>query len=369
MDSVTQFSLGAGIGVAVLGRRLGLRKAALTGGFLATLPDLDVFWPADDPVDSFVSHRSVTHSLITMTLATPVLGEGVRRLFGALKQERARVWLAVFLCLTTHALLDAMTVYGTQLFWPIWPEPLGVGSIFIIDPLYTLPLLIVTVWALIRPQWTPRFAKALAMALVASSAYLGWTVAAQQIALGKSAAALDRHGLHYDRLMATPTAFNSLFWRGIALDGARYYNVYVPLLGGDEAVTLYRQERWPENLGCWIETEAANGGIVATLANFTDGFFSADLAQERLHVADLRMGLSHTYVFRFAVAALVDGAFQPVTPARAGGLRQLPGDLDWLWAGVRGEKNIRPSEQAELLGGPDVQVAAAAQGNPVKCRG
>lgn len=43
MDSLTQLTLGAAVGEAVLGRQVG-RRAALWGGLLGTLPDLDVFW-------------------------------------------------------------------------------------------------------------------------------------------------------------------------------------------------------------------------------------------------------------------------------------------------------------------------------------
>jgi inner membrane protein len=50
--------------------------------------------------------------------------------------------LATALILITHALLDGMTVYGTQLWLPFYTEAVGLGSVFIIDPLYTLPLLL-----------------------------------------------------------------------------------------------------------------------------------------------------------------------------------------------------------------------------------
>ena len=146
MDSVTQFALGAVVGTAVLGKNIGVRRAAITGGLLGTLPDLDVFFPADDPIDSFVGHRGPSHSLIVHLIVAPVIGETLVRYFQTLKEYGARAYIAVFLCLATHALLDAMTIYGTRLFWPVWPEPLGLGSIFIIDPLYTLPLLIVPYW-------------------------------------------------------------------------------------------------------------------------------------------------------------------------------------------------------------------------------
>jgi inner membrane protein len=348
MDLVTHFALGAGIGAAVLGRRVGLRKAALTGGLIASLPDLDVFWPYDDPLDFLVNHRGATHSLLMQTLAAPLLGEGLRRLLGALKDRRLQAYLAVYLCLTSHALADYFTVYRTQLFWPVWPEPLGLGSIFIIDPLFTLPLLVVMVWALFRTRWTPRYGGALALAFTLSGAYLGWSVLGQNIAEGRSARALADAGLRYDKLMATPTPFNTLFWRAIALDGSKYYNVYVPLLGGDDAVTVYAHERWPEDLACWLDAARRDEGATKTRADFSDDYFLAAREQGKLHLADLRMGLSHAFVFRFAVADVSQGLIKAVTPYRVGGMRPAPGDFDWLWTGVTGRKSIRPAERAEF---------------------
>jgi len=114
MDSLTQFALGATISTLCLGKKLGPRKAATLGGALGTLPDLDVFLPFDNPVDSFVLHRGWTHAFVIHIVATPILGEVITRLSSALRDYRVLVWWTVFLCLTTHAIIDAMTVYGTR---------------------------------------------------------------------------------------------------------------------------------------------------------------------------------------------------------------------------------------------------------------
>jgi len=180
MDSLTQFVLGAAVSTALLGKKVGPRKAALIGGVLGTLPDLDVFLPFDDPVDSFVYHRGWTHSIFVHALVTPVIGEGLVRLFKGLRAHRWLVWATVFLCLTTHAAIDAMTVYGTRIFWPVYPDPVAVGSVFIIDPLYTLPLLAVVIWALCKKTWTSRLRTGVAIALVVSTGYLGLSVAIQR---------------------------------------------------------------------------------------------------------------------------------------------------------------------------------------------
>ncbi|MGE5767054.1 MAG: metal-dependent hydrolase, partial [Bacteroidota bacterium] len=109
MDSLTQFALGAGVGAAVLGRRIGPRKAAVVGGLLGTLPDLDVLFPFADPIDSFTLHRGASHSFVVQALVTPLFGEAMVRLFEGLRDRRLQTYLAVFLIFVTHAALDALT--------------------------------------------------------------------------------------------------------------------------------------------------------------------------------------------------------------------------------------------------------------------
>lgn len=355
MDSLTQLVLGAGVGTAVLGRRLGPRRAALAGAALGTLPDLDVFWPFDDPVDAFVLHRSVTHSLVMQALATPVLAEAMLRLFRGLRGHRPLAWAAVYLCLSTHALLDAMTVYGTRLLWPLWPEPFGLGSMFIIDPLYTLPLLVAAAWALSVRAWTPRLGRVLATALVLSTGYLGWSVAAQQTAERRAAAVLAQAGITPDRTLATATPFNTLFWRVIAIDGDRYLNLYVPLLGGADAITAYAHPLGSAG-GCLAGITDAT-----RLTAFAHGFVRVEHEGAVRRIADLRMGLTPNYVFRFEIAEATGGPLAAIAPRRVRGERSAAGDIDWLLAGMLGGTSLRPAEQAarvDLQAGPVAGRAA-----------
>ncbi|MDO8372835.1 MAG: metal-dependent hydrolase, partial [Polaromonas sp.] len=181
MDSLTQMALGSAVSVAVMGRRTAVWKAALWGAVAGTLPDLDAFIDHGNAILNMTLHRAESHALLYLTLAAPPLAWMVSRLHGeaALFQ---RWWLALWLALITHPLLDAMTVYGTQLLLPFTSYPFGVGSVFIIDPLYTVPL-IVGVVAALRLQNT-RGLRWNAAALVLSTLYLGWSVLAQQQATG-----------------------------------------------------------------------------------------------------------------------------------------------------------------------------------------
>lgn len=134
-------ALGAAVSVAVVGRRMPVWKAAAIGAAFGTLPDLDVVIDYGDPVRNMTFHRAESHALFWLTLFTPAAAWLLARLTGM--ADNLRLWcLNIWLILITHTLLDAMTVYGTQLLLPFSDTPLGVASIFIIDPLYTVPLLI-----------------------------------------------------------------------------------------------------------------------------------------------------------------------------------------------------------------------------------
>lgn len=348
MDTLTQFALGAGVGAAVLGRDMAPRKAAIIGGVLGVVPDLDVLYPFNDPIDAFVLHRGPSHSLIVQAVVTPIFGEALMRLFKDLRHRRMRSYLAVYLVFATHALLDAMTIYGTRILWPVWPQPVGAGSIFIIDPTYTLPLVVAVVWSLCLRSWSAGLRRALTAGLVLSTAYLGWSLAAQQMAYARAAQALGAAGIEPEATLAIPTPFNTLYWKVIALDGEGYLNLYLPLFGPAEQVAVHRHPRGADLAGCLDGQDSFE-----TLAAFSDGFYRIDLSDGEIVVSDLRMGLTPGYVFRFAVAERGVEGLRPIPPERRKSTRGAPGDLDWLFANLAGDFVVRPAEA-----GAEVSVAA-----------
>lgn len=364
MDSVTQFALGACVGAATLGPRIGMRKAALIGGLMGTVPDLDTFIPSADPVQSFTSHRGASHSLIIQALATPLFAEPVVRLFRDLRDKRLLTYAAVYLMLATHALIDAMTVYGTQLLWPLSDTPFGVGSIFIIDPLYTLPLLAVTLWALTLNPDSRRYRRWLGGALIVSTAYMLGTIGLQKITADKAAEWISAQGLAPQRTLSIPTPFNVLYWRTIIIDDDRYLNLYTSVLG--KSVSVYRHPRHPELEGCLSATPAFRD-----LAAFTKGFYRMEESGGKIIFSDLRMGLTPQYVFRFQLGEVRNGAPHPnEIPLREPTVRDAPGDLQWLWSGILGETAIRAAESEAYLTHTTGLADASASGTataPAPC--
>jgi inner membrane protein len=338
MDSVSQFALGAAVGVAVMRRRMPVARAALWGGLCGTLPDLDALIDHGDALSNMVLHRAQTHALIWQTLATPFIASILMLLSGALDRQkfarphspgaRFRHWcLMVWLALTTHALLDGFTVYGTQLLLPLTREAYGLGSIFIIDPLYTLPLLIGLSVALLSKS--PRGLRANAWGLALSCLYLGWSAVAQIYVSHHVRAELSAQDSPVERsdLLVTPTAFNTLLWRILVMRDDRYEEGFYSLLDGARPI---RFSRHPIDVA--LRDEASGLEPVRTLYVFSDGFMRVDERQGLIRATDLRMGQEPAYVFSFAVARR-GSALAPVVPQAVGGRGDVPigQALDWLW--------------------------------------
>ncbi|WP_291010018.1 metal-dependent hydrolase [Hydrogenophaga sp.] len=326
MDSLTQITLGAAVGVAVMSRRTAVWKAALWGGIAGTLPDLDVVVDYGDAVLNMVRHRAESHSFFYLTLASPLLAWVVSRIHGERELFR-QWWLALWLVLITHTLLDTMTVYGTQLLMPFSDHPFGVGSVFIIDPAYTLPLIVGVVVA-IRLN-NGRGLRWNAAALVLTTLYLGWSVMAQQHVDRIARASLASEGIDAQSLLVTPAPFNTVLWRLVATTPEQYFEGYYSLLDNQPTV---RWTAYPR--GAELIAEHGEDDSVARIAAFSHGFFSLQAVDGRLMLTDLRMGQEPAYVFRFDVGAL--NAVGAEAPVQLSMRPDLGRGLPWLWDRIWG---------------------------------
>lgn len=340
MDSITQFTLGAVVSTAVLGRKLGPRKAALMGGILGTLPDLDVFLPFDNAVDSFVLHRGWTHSLFVHALVAPVIGEALVRFIDALKSDRVLVWLAVFLVFATHAIIDAITVYGTRIFWPVYPDPVGVGSIFIIDPVFTLPLLLVLLWALATSRWSQGFQRLAMSALMFSTVYMGLGMVLQANAEARAQAIFAQKGINARNVFAIASPFNIIVWKVIGQEEDRYHNLYLSLFDDDQTAIVYTHPARQDLPSCLAGLDSFE-----KLKWFSHGYYRADLTDGRIIVSDLRMGVTPGYAFRFAIADYDGERITPIVPEQLEGRgSSVDEDLRWLRQRLVGQQVLRPAE-------------------------
>jgi inner membrane protein len=327
LDSLTQFVLGAAVGGAVLGPRAG-GKALLWGGVCGTLPDLDIFIARENPVAAFTYHRGVTHAVFFLTLAAPFVAALMERFHAELKRQRLRCLAMVWLCLATHPLLDCFTVYGTQILLPFSDYPVTWSTIFIIDPLYTLPLLagVILAWTRFRTS-SEQAVRLCLMGLALSTAYLLATVAIKARVNTVASAALVSRGTAVQQFLTTPAPFNAVLWRIVAMkrDGG-YLEGYYSLFDGSESIEFASYASDPSLLD-----GIADDWAVQRLTWFTKGFYRVRETPQGIVLTDLRMGSEPFYIFSFRVGERSAGRILP------GVTRSVPNpslplsNLAWVW--------------------------------------
>ena len=328
MDSLTQIALGASIGVAVIGGRTAAWKAALWGGVAGLLPDLDVLLDHGDPILNMVLHRAETHALFWLALASWPLAWCVSRIQGQ-AHEQLRWWTVIALALMTHPILDWFTIYGTQLFLPFTNEALGLGSLFIIDPFYSLPLMAGVVWALRGSLvgWRVN-----TIGLVWSCIYIVWSMVAQQHVLQHAYTSLRAAGLSTKQVFATPAPFSTALWRVVAVDGDHMHEGFYALLDGGRPIRFDAFDR-----GTALLMQNADHPQVQRLHRFADGFVSLRQdANGDLWISDWRMGQYPNFFFTFNIGAPLAAGLTPPVATQERRAMDVGAGLVWLGTRMRG---------------------------------
>ena len=147
MDPLSQGAVGAAFAQSSANKKNIFKIGVI--GFLAGLaPDLDILIKSStDPILFLEYHRQFTHSLFFIPFGSLVVA---LMLFPFFKSSMSikTVYYASLLGYATHGLLDTCTSYGTQLFWPFSNERVTWNNISIVDPLFTIPVLILVVIAI-----------------------------------------------------------------------------------------------------------------------------------------------------------------------------------------------------------------------------
>lgn len=337
MDSLTQITLGSAVGVAVMGRRTPVWKAAIWGAFAGTIPDLDTFVRHGNDILNMTRHRAESHSIFFLTCLSPIMGlvsSWMHREWHLYPRWVACFWL-VFM---THVGIDYLTVYGTQLLQPFSDYPFGLGSIFIIDPAYTLPLLAGLLATLASKS--PHRLRWNAIGIGLSSLYLAWGVFAQHLVTQQVKNALPSDRINH--LMVTAAPLNSLLWRVVAVSPTHYHEGWVSLLDTDKSINWSKHDR-----GARLIEKHARNTSVSTIASFSHGIYRMQETPSGVYITDLRMGAEPSYFFNFNLGkpdatGQLDPSFQAV---KEGHRPDIKVALPWVWRRIWNQHEPSPIKQ------------------------
>ena len=218
MDPLTQGTIGAVLPQALSKKNLGI--VALLGFLSGMAPDLDILIRSStDPLLSLEYHRQFTHSLVFIPFGGLICALFLFVVFKKISPFNfKKTWLYCTLGYGTHGLIDACTSYGTLLFWPFSDMRIAWNNISIIDPLFTLPLILLIALATIKKKNV--YSKiALGWAII----YLMLGVYLQNIAMNVGKEIAEQRGHIVTRIKAKPSFGNLILWKIIYESDDQFY--------------------------------------------------------------------------------------------------------------------------------------------------
>lgn len=331
MDSLTQIILGAAVGEAVLGKKVG-NKAMLYGAIAGTIPDLDVLARQfTDTTRALEMHRGFTHSIVFSVVFAPVFAWLVSR-YEKYKDFKGWTWL-FFLAFVTHPMLDAHTTWGTQFFWP-FDLRLAFKTIFVIDPLYTVPFLVFLILALRLKRTNPKRQYYNKLGLWVSSIYLVLTFLLKWLAFIQFEDALHEQNITYKQLDTRPAPMNTILWSA-NVDTEEAYLLANYSFFDSQAIAF---ETYPKNHD--LIAHLSENERVQRMIHISKGWYTISKQGDQLYFNDLRFGLlslepnAQDFVFKYSVEVDASGNVvfteEPKTPRDA---KKLLGDL---WTRIKG---------------------------------
>ena len=217
MDPISQGTVGAAFAQSTANKKNILRIGII--GFLAGLaPDLDVLIRStDDPILFLEYHRQFSHSLFFIPFGSLIVALLIFLLVKGSMGFKT-VYLASFLGYATHGLLDACTSYGTQLFWPFSNERVTWNNISIVDPIFTIPVIILVAIAITKKR---RIFSFFAIGWIAFYLSLGFVQ--YERALSAAMQLADSRGHNAQRLTLKPSFGNLILWKSIYQHEETFY--------------------------------------------------------------------------------------------------------------------------------------------------
>ncbi|MGF1694104.1 metal-dependent hydrolase [Vibrio lamellibrachiae] len=287
MDPLTQGVLGASLSQSV-SKKQHTVVAGVFGLLAGMAPDLDILIRSQsDPLLFLEYHRQFTHSLLFIPIGSFICALVLHQLLGrqrglSFKQS----WLYCALGYSTHALLDSCTSYGTQLFWPFIKERYAWNTVSVVDPAFTLPILIMIVWATFkRNTWFARIAFVWALTYPT----IGMIQRDRAEAAGWQLAQERQHTPI--RLEAKPSFANILVWK-VLYETEEYYHVDAVRVG--TSVKKYPGESIPKldvsRDFQWLDPSSKQANDIERFHQFSKGFLAQDPVDE-LRIFDVRYSM------------------------------------------------------------------------------
>jgi inner membrane protein len=303
LDSLTHTVLGAVVGEAIAGKKLG-KQAMFWGALANNFPDVDVItslWMTQ--ADSLLAHRGFTHSILFALLFSPLFAYVILR-FHKNKQMNFRDWLYIIGSgIFIHIFIDALTCYGTGWYEPFHHHRVTMNVLFVADPFYTISLLISFVALLVlKPRKSSRSGW-VKFGLVVSTLYVVYAFFNKAKIDSEFKTELARQNISYSNYFTTPTPLNNFLWFLVAKNDTGYFMGYRSFFDSKKDIEL----NFRNNNISMIENMKGDVEL-NKLIRFSKGYYTLEVINDTLIFNDIRFGTiggwedpSRKFVFRYSL--------------------------------------------------------------------
>lgn len=282
MDSLSQIVLGAATFALVKDKEIG-KKALLYGAILGTIPDLDVLLNSFfDPIQQLAIHRAFSHSIFFSLVLSLLFAKWFSYKY---KTSYLSWFWASFLALFTHPLLDICTTYGTRILYPLSKSFYSLDNVFVIDPLYTIWLLIGCIVLLFMKNTNPKRRWVIQWSLLLSTAYLLFGLCTNLYVRYHFKKELERQNIHYTQLKIVPTPFNTILWQGIVKTNEGFYFSDYSLFDSKNTLDFH----YEKNNVSFLESKQKIKAL-EPFFNFTEGYALAREENGKMMIYGTKFG-------------------------------------------------------------------------------
>jgi len=285
MDSITHIAVGALVGEAFAGKKLG-KRALFYGALAQSIPDLDVvavLWLS--PAENLLAHRGFMHSIFCGLLITFIAAWLAGRYHRPHNIPRA-TWLIFFGAeVFIHLLLDAFNAYGVGWFEPFSHERIAFHTIFVADPFFSIVAGVAFLILLfLKPDHATRKRWMIA-GLTWCVLYLGYALINKLSVNRAVERSLVQQHIQHERYFTSPTAFNNWLWYVVVEDQSGYHIGYRSVFDHTESID-YTYFPKQDSLRQKVEDQES----LDYLLRFSQGFYTFESVHDLVVFNDLRFG-------------------------------------------------------------------------------
>tara|TARA_Y100000389_G_C17469438_1_gene528940 strand:+ start:6657 stop:7664 length:1008 start_codon:yes stop_codon:yes gene_type:complete len=284
MDPLTQGIVGT-TAVHACSKKRNIILAGFIGFLSGMAPDIDIFIRSgSDPLLFLEYHRQFTHSLIFI----PVGGFVCALIFYYSFTKRMNLsfkntYIFSTIGYGTHGIIDTCTTYGTQLYWPFSNERLAWNTISVIDPLFTIPVIILCILTIAKKNKTFSYYA------------LAWMFIYQGIAFNQKHRAEDiiyeyalSQGHNVQTIEAKPSFGNIVVWKVIYTDNKYFYvnavrlGISNSIIKGERIKKLIISEDFP-----WLFMDSQQAKDLERFKWFSNEYLAVDEGDKNI-IYDIR---------------------------------------------------------------------------------